>query len=644
MKYLFLYILIFSVLILSSCWWEEEVQTELERQEFFVETRLWSELQNETIIEKVWQVRSTQDIQVSSQASWRITNIRVRKWQQVQEWQVIAELQDTLWNIIFSTERAGIWLERAQIQKESTLLTLENQLFDIDIQLANLERSLVTLQSDREQNLKLLEDSVQSSSLSNDTSRSNLQIEQFDANLERQRLDFETRKLSDEQTRQSFQDFFVSNENTLRVLIDDIIAFADPIFSVSEKYRFSNTRFTTFLWARNSSQRSNTERLLRELIEFRSSWYFNEFRTSFVNRDLSDEEIIEWFQTLSETYDMLREFIPEMNETFINSLVSAGQLSETELSGWRTRTQWFQSSFSGNFSAYINTQNQANSFLKTYKQSQESQKRAIELQERERTILVSNLESWDLSTTVSKERAILAIDDQIEGIESQISQIKNTRETTLRNRDITQNNLENAIRDAGLWLRQSQFELWKLVIRSPISGVIEDVMMDVGQEIQMWSPVVSLLADSSPELQVSVSNYERNLLRVWQEVYVDIGTERYTWTITAISDVADRRFNYSVSVSFRAAERVLWSIARVSIPVSNDDFLIPIRLVEPIGESQWRITVLENGNIWTVRLRLWRVFWDNIEVLSCARDCETLEIIWNDVTNFNPNEFILRRR
>jgi len=44
----------------------------------------------------------------------------------------------------------------------------------------------------------------------------------------------------------------------------------------------------------------------------------------------------------------------------------------------------------------------------------------------------------------------------------------------------------------------------------------------------MGTSVVSLLAESTPELQFSVSDYEKNLLELGQEVYIDIASERYT--------------------------------------------------------------------------------------------------------------------
>ena len=645
MRYSIIYILIFSVTFLSSCrWWDGEEQIEAEKQFFNIETRLWSELQNETLIEKVWQVRSTQDIQVSSQVSWRVVNLSINKWQRVREWQVIAELQDTSWNLIFSSERAWITLERAVIQKESTLLSQEKQLFDLDIQITDIERSLRTLRSDREQNIRLLEDNLQSTDLTWENSSSRLQLDQFDANLEKLRLDFETSLVADWETRQSFIDFFVSNENTLRVLLDDVIDFADPIFSITEKNRFSNSRFNSLIWARNSSQRAETEKLLRELIEFRNSWFFSSFRANFTWSELTDEEILTWFKTLSETYDILRVFLPELNQTFINTVESAWQLSSSELERWRSTTQGFQSSFSSNFNNFISTQNQAKSFLRTYLSNQESQRRAISLQERERDLLQRSLESWSLSAEVSNERAILEINDRIEWLESQLEQIKNTRDTTQRDIEITRRNLDNSISEASLWQRQSDFELSKLVVRSPIDWVVEDILIDEGQEIQAWTPVVSLLAESTPEIQVSVSDYERNLIRAWQSVYIDIGRERFEWTISSVWEVADTRFNFPVSVGFRAAWSVLWSIARISIPVENDDFLLPIRIIDPIWDWQGRVPVLENGNIELVRLRLWRVFWDNIEVLSCARDCDLLEIIWSDISNFNPDDFTLRKK
>ena len=639
------------IMLLSSCRPDQEIEnldnislSDNEKQEFFIETRLWSEIKNETIIEKVWQVRSTQDIEVSSQAAGRIVNVFVRKWQKVRAWHIIAELQDTSGNIVFWLERADVWLERAIIQKDSTLLSLENQLFDIEVQINNADRSLMTLKNDREKNIRLLEDSVKSSDISTIDSTSSLQLAQFDANIERLELDYETQLISDTQTRQGFIDFFRSNENTLRVLMDDVIDFADPIFSVTEKNRFTNSQFSTFLWARNSAQRQITENTLRDLIELRKSNYFSDFRNDFIGKDLSDEDILEGFLVLSNGYELLRKFIPEMNQTFINTIESAWQLSSVELNGWKAQTQAFQSTFSGNYNAYINTQNQASTFLKTYKNIQNSQKRAIELQKKEREILVKNLESWSLSAEIWKDRTLLNIDDQIASLKTQINQLQNTKETTEKNIEITKRNLDNAIREAEVWKKQSSLELSKLIVRAPISGVIEDVFVDIWQEISPWIPVVSMLADSTPELQVSVSEYERNLMRVGQEVYIDIGKERYRWIINALSEVADSRFNYSASIVFSAAGSVLGNIARVSIPVENDVFLLPIRLVEPIGDSQWRIATYKNGNISQVRVRLWRVFWDNIEIIWCAQDCQFLDIIWNDISNFNSNDFILRKK
>jgi len=639
------FLIILFIGFLSWCSREEDKDNNLDiKQDFFIETRSGEDLQNETIIEKVWQVWSTQDIQVSSQAWGRIINLPVVKWQRVSEGQLIAELQDISWNITLSSERANVWLERAIIQRDSSLLSLEKQIFDISVQIENTERSLQNLKNDREKNLLLLEDSVSSNNISDIESRSSLQLAQFDATLERLRFDYENRIISDAQTRQSFIDSFVSNENTLRVLIDNVIDFSDPIFSVTEKNRFSNSRFATFLWARDASQRLATENLLKELIELRTSTYFSDFRRDFIGKNLTDEEILYGFDILSEWYSLLRIFLPELNQTFINTVESAWQLSSNELQSWKTQTQWFQSSFSVSYNTYIGTQNQARAFLRTYKNAQESQMKSIKLQEGERDILIQNLESGSLNAEVGKDRALLNIDDQIASLESQLIQLKNTQETTQKNYEITERSLQNSIIEAEIWRRQSDFELSKLTIRSPISWVIEEVLIDLGQEIQIWTPIVSLLAQSSPQVQVSLSQYERDLIVLWQSVFVDIWPDRYNWIISTISEVADRNFNYWVSVVFSWAQQSLWSIAKVSFPVKNNDFLIPLRIVEAIGEWQGRIAIYKDGNIWSARIRLGRVFWDSIEVLSCSEDCWKLDIIWSDISNYNSNDFILKKQ
>ena len=103
-----------------------------------------------------------------------------------------------------------------------------------------------------------------------------------------------------------------------------------------------------------------------------------------------------------------------------------------------------------NFNNFISTQNQAQSFLRTYLNNQESQRRSLSLQEQERELLVRSLESGTLGAEVSIERALINTNEEIERLESQLRQAKNTREITEREIQITRRNLENTISEASL--------------------------------------------------------------------------------------------------------------------------------------------------------------------------------------------------
>lgn len=632
-------------LLLSSCSWpDESSEKEAVKQDFFIETRKFSELSSVRTIKKIATVRSGQDIKLSSLTNGRVATLLVKKWQSVQAWQPIAYLTDTLGNISISAARAQNALERAQINRDQSILSLDKQLFDIDIQMENLERSILTLESDSEANIRNLQNNFNNTNLQSMDSASQLQLAQFDANLERQKLDYETKLVSDNQTRQSFIDFFTRDENALRVLVDNVIDFADPIFWVSEKNRFANTRFETYLGAKNTSQKAKSETLLKELINFRESSYFSDFRQNFIGSELSDEQILAWFEALSEGYEILRTILPEINETFINSIESVGQLSSAELQAWKWQIQGYQTAFQGNYASYIQTSNQALSFLRTYKNIQESQKRSLELQEQERAILLKNLESWSLGAEVGLDRTLIGIEDQKESLQTQLKQLRNTKENLIASREVQLRSLDNAIKEAQISLRQANLELQKLTITAPISGTIGETLVDVGQELQAGTPVVQILSKGSSEVEISLTQAEKELISLQSEVFIDVGAERYPWRIYAISDVAGANLNYSATVLIESDVNLLGTIVEVVITLETDALLLPLRLIETSWESIGRITTFSGGTLESVRVRLGNTYGDQVEIVSCAQNCEDLDIVWNDTSNYTPANFILKEK
>lgn len=643
MKYIFLVFISISFFLTSCSQKEEVIWWVEEKQDFLIETKLWSELSGKAQIRKTSQVSSGQDILLSSQTNGRINAIMVKKGQNVQLWQPIAYLTDTFGTTVLWAERARNNLERAQINRDQTKLSLEKQLFDTDIQIENLERSLETLKKDTEENIRWLQDNFDKSNLINLDSTSQLQLEQFDINYERQQLDYATKLLSDAQTRQGFIDFLSRDENNLRSFYNSLTEFLDEIFFISKKDRFKDSLYRSFLGAEDQEQKIVSENYLRQLLNLKESSYFPDFRNNYIGKELSDEEIQLAFQELKKWYDLLRVSLPEFEETFSNSIDSIGQLPKAELDQWKNTINSFQWQFQQNFWVYIQNLNQSESFLKTYKNIQVSQKKSLDLQKTERDILLQNLTSSNIWADVWLERTIINFDDKKKNIETQLRQLQNSKENLIESTKVQLRSLDNAVREANIWLKQANLELEKLTITSPISGTIGDVLTDVGQQIQTWTPVVQILSKWTPEIEISLSISEKNMISEGQEVIILRGEDSFVWKIYAISDVADSNLNYNATIIFESDINILWSVVQVLFPIEIETFLLPLRLIETSGQNIGKVTTFSGGTLEKVRVKLWEVYGDQIEIISCAQNCSDLDIVWNDTSNYNSLNFNLKK-
>jgi len=57
----------------------------------------------------------------------------------------------------------------------------------------------------------------------------------------------------------------------------------------------------------------------------------------------------------------------------------------------------------------------------------------------------------------------------------------------------------------------------------------------------------------------------------------------------------------------------------------------------------WEINVLENDKIKKISVKFWKFYWESVEILWCKdlknKECNKLNIITNDVSNFDKDKF-----
>lgn len=619
---------------------EEVVENKSEKQEFFIETKSGEELSWKIELEKIWRVSSSQDILLSAKANGEVWNVYVKAGDTVQAGQIIAELEDTIGSYELNLQRALNGLERAQINYDSNKISLDKSIYDAELNLEKLERNLVTLREDSEQSLLLAEDAFKNSQYESLDTKSALQLEQLDNNIEKAKLDYEIKLAADEQTLEGNKVSIKKEFNALTILLDDVVEFSDKLLGVTIENKRENDKFEDYLWAKNTTQKNESKLSLLELIAFKESNDYTGVENIFA-ADFSQEEMLEVIDVIAEGYEYVKVVLNDIEQTLNNSTTSLGSLSESDLAAYVASVNAYQAQFQANYGAFIANSTAIKSFTTTYEDAQASILKAIELQEKDREIQYKNFLSSQLSAGSNYEKTLLWTQDSIANLEDQIKIAQNNLENLKKTRDITLQSLENSKEEARISYLSSQKEYNKLLIKSPINGTISEKFIDVWQEVFNGTQLFNIISDATPEVEVSFSGDEKIFVQEGDTAYVTLWGKTIKGTIYAISEVADSNLNYKSTIIFESGTNILGNIVTVSIPVEIDTMLIPLNAVSTRGEDIGLVKNFSGGVFDDVRIRLWEVYGEYIEVISCAENCEDLHIVLSDISNYDANKFVI---
>lgn len=578
-----LYILLLSLFLFSCA--ENEIITEKSSQDFFVEVKKIDDFSKSLNLEKTWKVSSSQDIKLTSQVSWRVGKIYVKEWEEVWKWDIIARLEDNIANYGLALERAQNALDKANINYESTENQLNKGISDLKINLDNLK-------------------------FDETNSKSSLELEKIDNSIKKLALDYENLKIQNVQVINGFKNSLWKDLTTFTTFIDDIIDFSDKLLWVTTKNKDENDLFEEFLWAKNISQKQVTENLLRDLISYKQN------ELSKVNYAF---EWNSWFNSnlliIENWYSLINSLLRNLEDTLDNSIPSIWSLSESDISGYKWNISSFWISFNWNNSWFVWLKNSINSFLDTYRNSEESLLKQIWLLESDKKIYVK----W--------------LDIKLEIDES-------TLEEAIKNKELTLRQLDTIITDANISYKQALNNYNKLAITAPISWVVWEIFIDVWQEVWPGTPLFNLSNNSSNEIIISFSKDELAFIDVWNVANVEFDWNTYTWSIYSISNIADSNLKYISRISFTEWVNFIWDVVNVKIPFIANKKLLPINIIKIDSSWKWIINVLVDWKIEQRFIEIWKIYSDKIEILEDI-DSELL-IITTNVDNFDINKFTLK--
>lgn len=638
------YIILFVVLILVVAFWfywfktynasKIEIVKE-EKTDFIVDIKKYKDFSKETFIRKVWKIKSSQDINISSNANWRISNINVKEWDQVYKWQILANIEDNIWNYSINVSKAETWLERARINLESQTISLDKQISDSELNLEKLQKNYDTLKLSIEQNIKKAENDLNNSDYQNMDSKSALDLQKLDNTISKLELDYDNLLISNDETINWFLSSLENSYKSLSLNIDDIIDYWDSLLWVTDLHRNDSLvkKIDIFLWAKDKTERNNSEYLLNQLISY-NNWEFD--TVSFDDK----EKVFDYLALLDKWFTDSSNFLKSLEKTLNNSIESVWSLSSSDISTYLTKLNWFQTWLQSNYSMFNSFDNSVRSFLRTYKNNQESSLKQIELTKKDREILLKSLSTWEFNADIWYNTTIINSEDSLSNLELSIKTAKSNLENAKKTKEVTIKSLQNSIDDAYISYLSATKEYSKLSVKSPIDWIIWDIFIDKWQEVWNWVSLFSITNKSSKEIEVSFSKDELEFIEEWKEVVIETQDKSYSWTIYSISNSADNNLNYKTVIYFTKDLNLLWDIVNINIPIKVENVIIPVNIVNVSSDSNWFINILAWESFDQKQIKLWKVWWDNIEVLD-EIDWET-SIVMTDISNYDSTKFNIK--
>lgn len=573
---------IFLVLcLLFLAWCAKEDIAVSEKTDFFVDAVYFDQLSDVVVVEKIASLLDQQIITVTAQAAGRVATIPWIEWNTVLSGQPIIQLADTIASYALQAERAKNNLERVVAQESQTRLSLEDAIVAAEAGVVQASEALRLAQT--------------SSSLS----------------LKWQELSVEQARIATENQLSAIQLSFASEYTTLTNLLVDVLDRGDSILGVTNKYKSANDDFEILLGAKDGQSKAIAENQLYKLYTLQLNL-----------ADLSDQDpdaILNSLDTMLSAYDDMQAFLSQLQQLFINT-VTAVNLPEAQLDGFvastsalQSRAQWAKWSFAWFRTQAITTLSPLSNDAYAF------------------TVGAETAELWLETSRLSSENAIINAQLGLNNAERAYIQAQSNRDKQLRI-------LQTQIQDAQLAYQDALRQVSKLTIWAPVRGVLGSILVTPGQDVQLWSPLFTLVGDTNQLLWFSVSSDELQYLRIGQDVEVVSAGVVYSGQIQSVPRVADKSMQYRVIIGLDRPLDVLWTTARVRVSFGVGTPVVPLNAVTWLQWGKWVITVLDNDNqLSPLSVIFGKVRWSYIEILTPIPD--TYRIVLNDVWTYDPMDF-----
>jgi len=611
------------------------VEQEVKKTPFYIETKELWEFSSEVLFKKSAKLVSTSQLEVTSQASWKVSKINFQVWDKVTSWENLVILDDNISNYYTSLERGRNNLERAKINYDSTLLSLDKAISDLQINYDKALKNHELLLLDSQEKLQKAEIDYSESKVDSQDSKTQLDLSKLEQDLQKAKLDYDNWILNDTNQLNSYIENIKSNYKSLSLTYFDVMNYLDEFFWVTDKNRYKNEAFEIYISAKNISLKNQVETELKKVIfEY----------DSFKNKDLSwlnEANIQEYLNTLDTTYAQLRDILNLSKEAIKNS-VENSDFSQWTIDMYFNTVTSYWNGVASSYNQFVSLKTNTTSFLNTYKQNQNSRLEAVNILQKQIDISYKQAQINETTFKSGLSRTQIDINNNIVNSEVGLKTAKNNLDNAIKNKEITLRSLKNAIKEAEIALSESQKNAGKLIVKAPISGVISKKTVEVWQEVSAGSQLFTIVWDNMTKVEIYLSSDEKTLVSVWDNVKVNYFNNELSGKIESISPVASSDFTYLTTISISDKVDIIWDFVEVSFLTKSESILLPVSILKIVWNNKALINIYDNGKAVSKEVEIWQIFSNEVEIISWLS--QEYEVILTDLKNYSENDFELIKK
>jgi multidrug resistance efflux pump len=300
----------------------------------------------------------------------------------------------------------------------------------------------------------------------------------------------------------------------------------------------------------------------------------DQLRIESLATDLSDYK-----QATEQVYNL----VTAMKNMFAKT-VAGNSLTEAQLSVWRGQFDGYQAKAQGSIASITAQINAISSFLSSYQQGQESIVKSIESFKSQIALTEKQLTDAQFNTQLGKERTEIAGESSTKTADLGVQSAKTTVDYLTNTKGTTLDSINNQLKSAQVSYAEIANNAEKFNSKSPVQGVIADMLVDPGQDVNPGTPLYKVVSDQQ-EIEITVNTDELKLVDIGNSVKVKGEQGEVSGRVVSRSAVADKNGNFKIIIGLDADTLKIGTFADVMITTSQSGLGVPVNAVRIVDNG-----------------------------------------------------------